>query len=95
MAEPGFFDSAEARANGSVCLRCSEPSGYQYVVEGGGYLCPPCCALVDPRRVNDETRDELLSRAERSDEEWEAMGWCPEATVTALPDPQDREEGQQ
>jgi len=84
-ADAGFFDPEEARATGDVCLRCSEPSGYQYTVAGGGYLCPSCCALVDPGRVNDESREELQVRAERSDEEWEAMGWRLPATVTRLP----------
>lgn len=77
MADPGIFDPAEARETGDVCLRCSAPSGYQYCVKGGGYLCPPCCALVDPGRIGDDTLDELLSRAQRSDEEWEALGWRP------------------
>jgi len=66
------------------CLRCSKPSGYQYVVKGGGYLCPLCCAVVDPGRVNSETREELFARAEHSDEEWEAMGWSPPSSVTAI-----------
>jgi len=81
VAEAGIYDPAEARATGDVCLRCSEPSGYQYVVSGGGYLCPPCCALVDPDRflltANEVALEFALAEAPRSDEEWEALGWRP------------------
>ncbi len=70
------------------CLRCAGTSSYRYMVKGGGYLCPPCCALVDPERVRymigDYAVEEGQAKAERSDEEWEALGWSPPASVTSI-----------
>jgi len=77
-------------SNRDACLRCAESSSYRFMVDDA-FLCPECCAVVDPGRFmragDDQDRTELehaQSRAHYFDHEWAAMGWKPPATVTHL-----------